>query len=63
MRVWEHTPADHATYAAFWRWWLAQLEGVCISRAALGVAAGVSVCRNAAEDDTARWSAMCLTES
>ena len=30
---------NNTTYAAFWRSWLAQLEGVCISRGASGVAA------------------------
>ena len=33
----EHTHTDHATYAAFWRRWFAQLEVVFISRAASGV--------------------------
>ena len=32
----EHTHANHATYAAFWHWWLAQLKVVFISRAASG---------------------------
>jgi hypothetical protein len=35
----EQTPADHAMYAAFWQFWLAQLEGGFISRVASGVAA------------------------
>jgi hypothetical protein len=33
----EHLHADHATCAAFWHLWLAQLEVVFISRAASGV--------------------------
>jgi hypothetical protein len=31
------TPADHATHAAFWQFWLAQLESIFISRVPSGV--------------------------
>ncbi len=37
MNAAKHTHADHAPYAAFWHRWLAQLEGVFISRGASGV--------------------------
>jgi hypothetical protein len=33
----EHTPANLATYAAFWRCWLAQLDVAFISRVGSGV--------------------------
>jgi len=37
QRVWKHTHADHATYAAFWQWWLAQWNVGFISRVGSGV--------------------------
>jgi hypothetical protein len=43
VNIGEHSPADHATVAAFWHRWLAQLEGGCISGGIWGA------CRRALE--------------